>query len=58
MRDETDLVRLTDRLAAVVEETMQPTQMSVWLREQASDATPMTTFGGKFPAITVQSKVL
>ena len=33
VRDEVDLTALTDRLVAVVEETMQPTQVSMWLRE-------------------------
>jgi hypothetical protein len=31
-RDEVDLSLLTGRLAAVVEETMQPSHMSIWLR--------------------------
>jgi hypothetical protein len=32
LRDETDLPDLSDDLAGVVEETMQPTHVSVWLR--------------------------
>ena len=32
-RDETDLERLTGELARVVQETMQPEQVSVWLRK-------------------------
>jgi hypothetical protein len=33
MRDEVDLDRLTEALAAVVKETVQPASISVWLRE-------------------------
>ena len=32
MRDEVDMERLTSQLVAVVEETMQPTHVSLWLR--------------------------
>jgi len=31
-RDETDLERLSDQLVAVVDETMQPTSVGLWLR--------------------------
>ena len=33
MRDEVDLNRLTDQLVAVVEETMQPESVSLWLKD-------------------------
>lgn len=36
VRDEVDLTALTDRLVAVVEETMQPTQVSMWLRDPSA----------------------
>jgi hypothetical protein len=32
VRDEVDLERLVERLLSVVEETMQPTDVSLWLR--------------------------
>ena len=35
-RDETDLERLTGELARVVQETLQPEQVSVWLQESKS----------------------
>ncbi len=33
VRDEVDLTRLTDELQAVVEETMQPAHVSIWIRK-------------------------
>jgi hypothetical protein len=33
LREEVDLTRLSEQLIAVVEETMQPTQVSLWLRQ-------------------------
>ena len=35
-RDETDLERLTGELARVVQETLQPEGVSVWLQESKS----------------------
>ena len=35
LRDETDLDALNDELVGVVKQTMQPTQVSLWLRPQA-----------------------
>ena len=35
-RNETDLDALTGELARVVQETMQPEQVSVWLKESKS----------------------
>jgi hypothetical protein len=37
LRDETDLDRLTAELLSVVWETMQPTRVSLWLRDSAPD---------------------
>jgi hypothetical protein len=40
VRDETDLDKLTERLVQVVDETMQPAHVSLWLK-------PMVSFGKK-----------
>ena len=40
VRDEVDLNKLTERLMQVVEETMQPKSVSVWLRDAPRDAKP------------------
>jgi hypothetical protein len=55
LRSETDLARLSEQLVAVVEETMQPTHVSLWLRpttparkQQAVwSSTPAAPEGGK-----------
>jgi hypothetical protein len=36
LRGETDLYALNDDLVGVVRETMQPTQLSLWLRPETS----------------------
>lgn len=55
LRTETDLARLSEHLVAVVEETMQPTHVSLWLRPTAParkqsaawSSTPAAPEGGK-----------
>jgi len=37
VRDETDLEKLTARLMQVVDETMQPRSVSVWLKQAANE---------------------
>ena len=45
VRDEVDLNKLTDRLIAVVEETMQPARISLWLKPTA-DGRRRSAIGG------------
>ena len=40
LRNEVDLSQLREHLLAVVRETMQPTQVSLWLRQPTPSATP------------------
>ena len=40
-RDETDLARLSERLVNVVDETMQPAQVSLWLRATSKTSMPL-----------------
>jgi len=37
-RDEVELDKLTERLVAVVEETMQPEKVSVWLKKDNQES--------------------
>ena len=39
-RDEVDLDRLTDRLVDVVKDTMQPTRVSLWLKQADNTLEP------------------
>ena len=43
LRDQVDLDTLTADLLAVVDQTMQPTQTSLWLRPQAPSGTTGVT---------------
>jgi hypothetical protein len=47
-RDETDLARLTGRLVAVVDETIQPTSVSLWLQPPAVGGHPTRSARGTF----------
>ena len=49
-RDETDLDRLTAELLRVIQETMQPEHVSVWLRPGGADSRPPTDDGGGWRA--------
>ena len=40
LRDEVDLTTLTSELLAVVDQTMQPSQASLWLRPQSRPTSP------------------
>jgi hypothetical protein len=40
LRDEVDLSQLREHLLTIVQETMQPTQVSLWLRQPTRTVTP------------------
>ena len=51
LREQVDLATLTDELLAVADQTMQPTQASLWLRPpRPPDAAPRTAVG-RLPAV-------
>jgi hypothetical protein len=54
VRDEVDLNKLTERLVNVVQETMQPEHVSLWLKK-TDDGRPRTT-GGRRTMIISEAK--
>jgi len=52
LRNEVDLEQLREQLLAVVQETMQPTQVSLWLRQTPSDRIPQTTRSNTLPVLS------
>jgi hypothetical protein len=46
-RDETDLDKLTASLIAVVQETMQPESVSLWLKDASRNAKSQPAEGGR-----------
>jgi hypothetical protein len=51
LRDQVDLDALHTELLAVVDQTMQPTRASLWLRPQARSATAAGPTGGRSPTL-------
>ena len=50
-RDETDLDRLTAELVRVIQETMEPESVSVWLRPTTESRPPTAAEGSKWQAV-------
>lgn len=46
LRHEVDLNQLNEQLVAIVQETMQPAQVSLWLRSSSRDGTQNTEVWG------------
>ena len=51
LRDEVDLDTLTGELLAVVHQTIQPTQATLWLRPQGPPSTAAGTAHGRLPTV-------
>jgi len=51
LRSDVDVEQLREVLIAVVEETMQPSQVSLWLRPTTPDRTPQTAWSSTPPAV-------
>jgi hypothetical protein len=49
LRNEVDLTELSEHLVAVVEETMQPTHVSLWLRPSQQEGKHETAWTGNTP---------
>jgi hypothetical protein len=52
LRDQLDLDTLTGELLAVVDQTIQPTQASLWLRPPAEDRQTARTRAGSRPPLS------
>ena len=46
LRHQVDLNQLNEQLVAIAQETMQPTQVSLWLRSSSQDGTQNTQVWG------------
>jgi hypothetical protein len=49
LRNEVDLTELSERLITVVEETMQPAHVSLWLRPAQQDEKHKSAWTGNTP---------
>jgi hypothetical protein len=56
VREETDVEQLAGQLAAIAQETLQPVQVSVWLRKEGDDARQPAKAAAPFQAVTVRSQ--